>query len=164
MNQRVSPFQQLGCMQENQFLQWATWATHHLRELLCRREEVDDLGGCCRQGKTGYFVGEDDKDIFSPYATDGCPRVQVVDLTPGGGLAVFSYSAPSGAKRAESHRRSRMIQYILPMGSGDGTAVKFQSPERRGVQRLQTVGQLAVSFHAADNRTYLLDTSSTSAS
>ena len=29
-------------------------------------------------------------------------------------------------------------------------------PERRGIQLLQTVGQLAVPFHAADNRTYLL--------
>ena len=40
VNQRVSPFQQLGCMQENHFLQWATWATYYLRESLCRREEV----------------------------------------------------------------------------------------------------------------------------
>ena len=40
VNQRVSPCQQLGCMQENLFFQWAMWATYYLRELLCRREEL----------------------------------------------------------------------------------------------------------------------------
>ena len=39
VNQRVSPFQRLGCMQENHLIQWATRATFYLRESLCRREE-----------------------------------------------------------------------------------------------------------------------------
>ena len=44
----------------------------------------------------------------------------------------FPCSAPSGAKRAESHWRSRMIQYILPMGSRDGTAVKVPVYQKDG--------------------------------
>ena len=40
VNQRVSPFQWLGCMLANYYLQWQRGRLFYLRESLCRREEV----------------------------------------------------------------------------------------------------------------------------
>ena len=58
-------------------------------------------------------------------------------------LVAFPCSAPSGAKRAESHWRSRMIQYLLPMGSRDGTAVKV--PVHQKDEGLAIVDSMALS-------------------
>ena len=58
------------------------------------------------------------------------PSASVIGLTPGGGWVASPCSAPSGAKRAGSHRRSKMLQYLLLWHLGTGQQSKFQSTRK----------------------------------
>ena len=58
-----------------------------------------------------------------------CPT-SVIGLTSGGSWMASPCSAPSGAKRAESHRRPKMLQYLLLWHLGTGQQSKFQSTRK----------------------------------
>ena len=57
----------------------------------------------------------------------------MIGLTPGGGWLVSPCSAPSGAKRAGSHRRPKMLQYLLYGIWGRDSSLSSSPPERREV-------------------------------
>ena len=62
--------------------------------------------------------GGHNKDTLGP---NGTQRLECLPL---------QCSAPSGAKRAGSHRRSKMLQYLLLWHLGTGQQSKFQSTRK----------------------------------
>ena len=61
------------------------------------------------------------------------PSTSVIDLTPGGGWMASPCSVLSGAKRAGSHRRPKMLQYLLLWHLDTGQQSNSSLLERREI-------------------------------